>query len=340
VFIQTVFAYVDKTNFATVGAVGLLILFWSVISLMSNIESVFNAIWRVRIPRTLVRRFQCYISLLVFVPILFLAATSITAMLSSTHLHLWLAEKLGPAYAIVQTGLQFTGLLSFIVGFSLLYLFMPNTRVQASAALAGGVCAGSAWYSWQIVCAWIQLGASRENAIYGTFAAIPIFLAWMYASWMIVLVGAEISFAFQQRDNLDRAFDTMPLSCHERILLGLVIVYDVCTAARHGHTPWSAHTFGRRHGLSDALILEIAHALAGSGLLVEVAGHPDCFVPAKDPSLFSPADVEQLFRHELPGEPRITALPGHSPVAKLFAAKFAAYTTALREQSFAELVTD
>ena len=339
-FIETLFPYVDKTNFATVGAIGLLVLFWSVISMMSNIESAFNDIWRVNTPRTLIRRFQCYISILVFVPILFLAATSTTAMLSSRHLHQWLATQLGPLYALVQTGLQFTGLLSFAVAFGLLYLFMPNTRVRVGSALAGGVVAGIAWYTWQIVCVWIQVGASQQNAVYGTFAAVPLFLAWMYASWMIVLVGAEVSFAFQQRHSLDRAFDAIPLSCHERILLGLLIVHDVCAAACRGHGPWTARGFTRRHRLSDELVLEIAKALVRNGLLVEVAGQADSFVPAKDMRLLSPADVEQVFRHEVPTGPRVVTMAGNSVVEKLFAAKFKTYTNALREQSFAELIGD
>jgi membrane protein len=259
-------------------------------------------------------------------------------MLSSAHLHKMLAEQLGPAYALVQTGLQFTGLLSFVTAFSLLYLFMPNTRVRIGTALVGGSIAGIAWYAWQMVCVWVQAGAVRQNPVYGTFAVVPIFLAWMYASWLITLMGAEFCFAFQHRHELQRLFDAGPLSCHERITLGLWVTHDVCAAACRDAGPWAARPFALRHRLPETLVLDIARALVTNGILAEIAGQPNHFVPAKDIRRLSPADVEQVFRHEMPPDHHPITPAGHNPVHALFAAKLAAYTDALREKSFADIL--
>ena len=194
---QTLFVYVENTNFTTLGTIGLLLLVWTVLQTMGQIERSFNLIWGVKEHRTLLRRFSDYISVLVLVPILILGATSANAVLSSENVLGILARLSGPLFFLIEHLIRLTGVAGILVAFFLLYLFMPNTKVKIVPAIVAGLVGGILWYVSQRVYIEGQMGLTRLNTIYGTFAAIPFFLMWLYVSWVLVLFGAEVGFAVQ-----------------------------------------------------------------------------------------------------------------------------------------------
>ncbi|MGB9080265.1 MAG: YihY/virulence factor BrkB family protein, partial [Desulfuromonadaceae bacterium] len=196
--ISRIIAYVNNTNVKSLGAIGLVLLILTVISLMGSIEEAFNAVWGVRETRSVQRRFSDYLSVVVVGPILLLAATSMTSSLQSQWILLWLIQNtyLGDAILLL---FRFLPYLSVWIAMVFLYIFIPNTRIRFASAVTGGVIAGTAWELAQWGYFHFQVGVANYNAIYGTLSAVPIFLVWIYTSWLIVLFGLEIVFAHQHR---------------------------------------------------------------------------------------------------------------------------------------------
>ncbi len=349
-FVGRIFEYVDKTNFSTLGAIGLVLLFWTVISLMGQIETAFNSVWHISTPRTLVRRFQAYISTVIFVPIFLLAATSVNGMLSSSHVTNFLKSNLGGFYWLVESALGCAGLAVLVLAFTLLYLFMPNTRVRFSAALFGGVVGGIAWYATQFAYIRFGVGVAKYNAIYGTFAVIPIFLAWLYTSWLIVIVGAICGYLFQNRTSLADPAAGRSLSFQDRLLLALAVMQEVAGAAVRGQPPWQLQSFLERTRLPGAAVRDVVAVLIRRGLLAETVSPAGAYLAVRALNTFTPADVEEALRLDSPPE----ALAGNgagetaalasfhpelleTPAAKHLTAEAAAYTTALRQHSYQDL---
>jgi membrane protein len=329
---------VEKVNFATIGAIGSVLLLWTVINTMSQVEGSFNRIWRVAAPRTWVRRFQAYLSIVLVVPIFMLAAASVTPAVKTTAVHDFLTTHLGVFYPVVRVGISLLGMSSVIIGLSLLYMFMPNTRVKAWSALAGGLVAGASWYAMNSAFISFQIGVAKNNAIYGTFAAIPFFLLWVYAGWIIVLAGAEFCYVFQNRLHLRFIVEPPPLSFAGRGRLGLLMVQEISAAHLAGEAPWAASAFAERHRLPLPMIGGILLVLVRNGVLAEGAV-PGTYLPARDIHALTPADVEHAFRHDVAdsGSPITLVLPEGAAAQQLFDAESAAFEARLRRESFADL---
>ncbi len=196
VVVSRVIAYIDNTNMSSVGAVGLIALLYTSISMLANIEEAFNVAWGVSQTRSLYRRFSEYLSVLVSAPLLLLAATSITTTLESRQLVDWLWARSYLSDVLLFL-LSLTPYLSVWIAIFLLYIFIPNTRVRYRSALIGAVLAGTLWQLAQWCYIHFQVGAGNYNAIYGTLAALPILMVWIYVSWIIVLFGMEVVAAHQ-----------------------------------------------------------------------------------------------------------------------------------------------
>ncbi len=188
--------YINNTDVANLGKYGLLLLIVTVLTLLSNIETSFNNVWGVEETRPLLRRFTDYFSVVTIGPLMLVLAISMTSTLKSQQLVLTLLEN---EYA-GEVLLTLFNVLPFMVMwlvFAGLYLFMPNVKVSPRAALIGGIFGGTLWQISQWGYLNFQVGVARYNAIYGTMAALPILMVWIYLSWMIVLLGLEMTYATQ-----------------------------------------------------------------------------------------------------------------------------------------------
>jgi membrane protein len=188
--------YINNTNVGRLGTFGLIFLVISVLTLLSNIEQSFNSIWGVKETRSLRRRFTDYFSVVTIGPLFLVVAISMTSTLKSQGLVQSLLEH---AY-VGELLLALFKVLPFMVMwlvFAGLYLFMPNVKVSPRAALIGGIFGGTLWQFSQWGYLNFQVGVARYNAIYGTMAVLPILMVWIYLSWMIVLLGLEMTYATQ-----------------------------------------------------------------------------------------------------------------------------------------------
>ncbi len=338
---QKTFVYVDNTNFGTLGSLGLLLLFWAVIKSISRVENSFNVIWGVRQSRTFWRKFADYMAVLIIVPFSLLGASALNAMLSSPALLGFLQKWSGPLATLHQRVVGFKGLglgLVIVVAFMFLYSFMPNTKVKLFPALVGGVTGGMLWFSAQLLYFGTQDAVTKYNAVYGTFAAVPFFLFWLYASWTIVLFGAEVSFAVQNHQTYITEFVAAKASLATKDLLGMVLVFEVGKAFAEGEQFWSVDDFGRQHAVPVRLLSDVLFTLCDAGILLPVAERPGCYVPAKDLAILRMGDIERAFRGD--GSELADQL-SHTeplPILNTFREHYDRFSAALTEVTLADLV--
>ncbi len=197
---EQIFNYVDRTNFAALGTVGVFGVFLSAILVLSNIEMSLNTIWHVTAGRSLIRKVTDYLTLLVLLPIsINLGFFTNTILKNDKILNKIMSYLPG---ALVQTALLlFVPLFFIILTFFVIYIFFPNTRVKSKPALIGAAVAGTLWFFTQNLYIGLQIGVSKYNAIYGSFATLPLFLVWMFLGWVFILLGAQIAFACQKQAN-------------------------------------------------------------------------------------------------------------------------------------------
>lgn len=275
--------YVNNTNVKSLGAIGLVLLILTVISLMGSIEEAFNAVWGVRETRSLQRRFSDYLSVVIVGPILLLAATSMTSSLQSQWILLWLIQNtyLGDAILLL---FRFLPYLSVWIAMVFLYIFIPNTRIRFASAVTGGVIAGTAWELAQWGYFHFQVGVANYNAIYGTLAAVPIFLVWIYTSWLIVLYGLEIVFAHQHRGHGISGSGAVRLTATAREQLAVALLVQVGLHFQKGGTPPTAQLLADELNVPLLPLETVFDDLERLGYLVETSGGVSGWLPARDPS--------------------------------------------------------
>ena len=275
------FNYVSNINAATMGAPALAILVFTVISVMSTIEGSFNRIWGVSRPRSFWRRFSNYLTILLITPVFVIAGATLAGTLGSHQVVTALMR-----YPIFQTAfLSFFKLIPWgltCLGFCFLYLYMPNTRVKFKSALIGGVIAGILWQSalWGYIT--FQVGFVQYAKIYGALAQIPILLVWVYISWLIVLLGAEISFA-NQNVQAYRKEEFDPLTgWGNQELMALAILERIGLNFLQGKPPLNAEKISPELNLPLRSVNIILEKLVQSGLINELGEKGNHYQPSRD----------------------------------------------------------
>ncbi len=293
--VTEIFRYLENTHFGRLGVIGLVVLILSVLALLSNIEESFNHIWHVRETRTLLRRFADYFSVVLFAPLLILAAVSISTSLQSQTLVMKLMET---AY-VGEAMLLLFKLIPFVVmwaAFIFLYLFMPNTRVRFHAALVGGVVGGTLWQLVQWGYVHFQIGVGKYNAIYGTMAALPIFIVWIYLSWMIVLFGLELSYAVQNIGTVSREIGAVKINFTSRTKLTVALLVLIGESFYRDGPPWSRKRIDSFLKLPPRIVSELLDDLVRLHLLAVRDDDKDLGVQYLPGRALDALPVSEVFR--------------------------------------------
>ena len=290
-FVINMFTYVKNTNFATLGGIGLLFLLWTVVQVLGRVEMSFNRVWGVTLHRRMLRKFSDYLSIVMVVPILMVAATTINATLSNLALVQLLQERFGYARFLYSWFLSFLPLLATWTAFVFLYKLMPNTRVLTMPAVVSGIIGGSLWVGWQGLYIELQIGISRYNAIYGTLASVPIFLFWLYISWWIILLGAEIGFALQNYSTYKMEQKAHEASTHSRIMLALAIMSHAAQSMMINVPKFEINTYAHIHRVPVRLLQEVVEALVKANLLADVSDGEGRYVLLKVPDSIRVKDI-------------------------------------------------
>ncbi len=332
------FAYVHNTNFATLGGIGLLLLLWAAVQVLGCVEMSFNRVWGVTVPRRLLRKFSDYLSIVMVVPILLVAATTFSAALNHPALIGLLQTYLGFALPLYTRALALLPLAAVWLAFIFLYKLMPNTRVRTGPAVVSGILGGSLWMAWQWCYLALQVGIGRYNAIYGTLASVPIFLFWLYLSWWIVLLGAEIGFALQNHATYKMEQAAHGASAQSRIMLALSVMSHAAQAMMINVPPFEAAAYAGAHRVPVRLLHEVVGSLVRAGLLAETAEGDGRYVLCKVPDSIRVRDVASVMVQD--GScPRALGLDMLNPAIRHVMGKMdAGAAEALKEFSLADLL--
>ncbi|MFH2123924.1 MAG: YihY/virulence factor BrkB family protein [Pseudomonadota bacterium] len=190
------FDYVDKTDFTTLGTIGVFVMLITIIMVFDTIEKAMNTIWQVQSGRSALRKITDYLAVLVLMPIAVNISFAATTIIKNPTL-LARIEPFLPVIRLQNIFLLLLPILFITLALSISYMVFPNTRVRSLPAFIGALLAGSLWFITQNIYISLQIGVSNYNAIYGSFATLPLFLVWLYLGWIFILTGAQVAFACQ-----------------------------------------------------------------------------------------------------------------------------------------------
>ena len=294
--------FVENVRIEVLGSLGLAVLFYTVLSTVQKIESSLNYIWNIKGTRRFSERFVNYMSVLLIGPALVFSAVGITAsLMSSTVMKKLMAiHLLGMIIYIVSRIMPY---LLISAAFTLIYLFLPNTRVRFRAALAGGVAAAVLWQTIGWIFASFISTSAHYSAIYSGFAALILFLIWLYWNYLTLLVGARISFYTQHPQLLD-AGGAAGMSERLKEKLALAIMLLVGLHFYHDKPKWQFAPLSRKLGVPAEFVSEIISILHEKGLLATTQGEQPAYLPGKDP--------ETMTLHEIIAAVRVAGEEGRA----------------------------
>jgi membrane protein len=281
--------FVDKMKVGALGSVGLITLFFTVLSLMGTIEESFNRIWRVKSSRKFSRKFSDYLSALLVGPVLVFAAVTITATLQSNNIvqGLLSLQALG---SVILVLLKLLPYLTLWGAFTFVYLFIPNTRVKLQSALVGGFVAAVLWQTVGWGFAAFVASSTRYYAIYSSFAILLLFLLWLHAGWVIVLLGAEVSYAHQHIQFFEGDRQLLAQSPAGREKLALHLMLLIGRNFYHGIDPMSVTELANHLRLPGGVVKEFLDMFVQTKLVLALADE-DKFVLGRDPEMISIKEI-------------------------------------------------
>ncbi len=266
--ISFVNSYLVHTKSGVFLGVGLLFMLWTVIMLIDNIEQVFNDIWQVNKPRSIYRTITDYTSMFFLAPIGIVVTSGLTiAVTSFAGNNLSETYVLGP---LLRFLIDLTPFLLMSAVFVFLYIFMPNTKVNFSSAIVPGILAGCAMQGLQFAYIHSQIWVTGYNAIYGSFAALPLFLLWVQISWIICLFGANLCYTNQNLEDFAFRTNTSDLSHRYKLMLSLLLASRICKRFEEGERPYTALELKLQTGIPIRMVHDLLNELVELNVISEV----------------------------------------------------------------------
>jgi membrane protein len=263
--------FLKSSSGGFIAVIGLIILIWSVMQVLNHIEKSFNHIWQIKKARPWVRKFADYLSIMLIAPVFVVLSGSLTVYLNtkmgSISDQTMFLNTIKPALVFL---LKLVPYIIIWLVFTMLYMVMPNTRVKFKSALVAGIIAGTLFQVVQLLYINGQMGVSRYSVIYGSFAAFPLFIVWMQISWLVVLMGAEISFANQNVGRYEIEYQSLSINSFQKRILTLQILNIIVKKFLAGADPASASEISRNIQIPVRLAREILYNLVAAGLITEI----------------------------------------------------------------------
>lgn len=266
VIINFVNSYLVHTKSGVILGVGLIFMLYTVLMLVRNIEQTFNEIWQVKKLRAPFRMFTDYVAMLFMFPIFIVLASGVSIFMAT------LADRVSDAMLIGSFMRVLMNLFPYVlmsVVFIALYVFMPNTHVKLRYCIIPGILAGVAMQCLQLLYIHSQIWMSSYNAIYGSFAALPLFMLWVQLSWTICLFGAELCYTNQNLEFYDYDTKTMDISHRYRMLMSTLLMSKICKRADQGKEPYTALELRKLTGIPIRIVNDLLYNMIDAGLLIE-----------------------------------------------------------------------
>ncbi len=283
--VDQLLAYINRTNAQAVGGIGFAALLLASWTMLGNVENSLNHILGVREPRGILRRFGEYLAMLIVGSAILVLSTLLQTLVGNPELF---ERVIGPNAASGLSGVALSMLpwLSAWVGFAFLYSWLPAIRLRADARMLGAFVGGTLFQLVQLGYIELQLGFARLHVIYGALAQLPIVLVWIYLSWVVVLLGAELARAYTTRHVAKDPAVSASEGSLASTVLGMLVLRAVLEAFRVGTPTQRADELAARFDVTAHAVREAVEPLLAAGILVE----PDAnhgYLPASSPAAIS-----------------------------------------------------
>lgn len=281
--------YLENIQGGVFVGIGVALLLWAVLSMFRQIESNFNRIWNVKKNRSIVRQFTTYITTLIVVPLLIILSGGLNAKVGE-----WV-DIVGASSAgvvlipIYQVLLKLTPFVVYWLLFTVVFILIPNTKVRFKDALLAGVITGTAMLLVQTLYLTGQISLSKYNAVYGSFAAVPLLLFLLHLSWLIVLYGAELCYVSQNLDNFSFEHDTKNITRRYSDYTLLVVLKVIIDRFRNGEPAVSAAGISETYNIPIRLVHDHIKLLVDTSIVSEI------YVETSAERLYQPAlDIDKI----------------------------------------------
>ncbi|MEN8206077.1 MAG: YihY/virulence factor BrkB family protein [Pseudomonadota bacterium] len=334
-----IIGFVENVKVGVLGSIGVVLLIYTVIALLQKIESAFNFVWQIDHLRSLSQRVSNYLSVTLVGPLLIFSAIGFTTSVLNTETALHLAS-IEPFGTLMLYGSKLVPYVLVCLAFTLIYIFIPNTRVQFIAALVGGVIAGVLWKITGWGFAAFIASSSKYAAIYSSFAIVILLLIWLYLSWLILLVGSQIAYFVQHPKYMTLYREPVVLSNRMRERLALQVMFLVGYNYYHDKAPWTLESLVECLDLPGEPVHCTVRVLVDAGYLIEVDNDDmPVYLPLHDIEKIRLIDVLKDVRSSR--ESRVLSLQQLTPVKaidQLMSELNAAQQAALGERTLRSMV--
>jgi membrane protein len=276
----------EATKGGVIAGIGMVVLFWSVINVLSHIETALNDIWEIKESRTWGRKFSDYLAIMLLSPLFILLSSSVTVYVTTQITAL--ASQitlLGFFSPLISFSFKLIPYVLIWILFTIIYVLMPNTRVKIKTGFFAGMVAGTIFQIVQWGYISFQVGVARYGAIYGSFAALPLFLIWVNISWWVVLFGAELSFANQNVHTYEYEPDSNKVSPAFKMVLTLQIAHLLIRNFAEGIRPLTDTEISSQLRMPIRLVHSILYDLVKSKVIAQTRTREDRefgYQPARD----------------------------------------------------------
>jgi len=296
---QRVMAFADSVSTGIVGSLGLALLLWTLLGTIKKVEDGFNFLWRVEHARSFARRVTEYVALLIVGPIVIVSFIGLShrALDSAT---VGMSRYMPFAERLKEIALEVSPFLMVGAIFTAVYMFVPNTKVKWKPAVIGGVTAGILWAVVGHLFTSMVVYTTRLSVVYAGFALIVAALLWTYFGWLILLIGAQLSFYLQNRNYLRMGLTELRLSVIQREQLTLKVMYLIARSYHDGKNRWSLDGLSHELSMPGIAIARIVHALEGAQLVTVT--EDEFLLPARDLGKISLQEVIDIARNEKSGQ--------------------------------------
>lgn len=292
-----ILGFVENVQGSILGTVGFVFLLFTALSMIQKVEGALNFVWHVERSRSFGRRLTEYLVVLLVGPAVAVIAMVLLASFEASDVVARLSGLDGDPAARPR----FAPYVMMIGLFLFVYVYMPNVRVRIGPAFVGALFAGALWATTGALFARIVVYSAKTAAIYAGFAVVLLFLVWLYLSWLILLLGAQLSFYFQHPEQLRSGHEEIPTTGALRERLALSVMYLVGKRFLDGSPRWTIADLAERLAVPGTVLDDIVTALQAHGLVLDV--EDDTVAPARDLGSIRLEDVLAAVRHETP-DPR------------------------------------
>src|SRR5688572_13211089 len=294
-----VMEFADSVSTGVVGSLGLALLLWTLLGTIKKVEDGFNFLWRVEHARSFARRVTEYIALLIVGPIVVVSFIGLShqAMDSATagigrYMPFW--DRITAISLLLSPYVMVTAI------FTAVYMFVPNTKVKWKPALIGGVTAGILWAVIGKLFTAFVVYTTRLSVVYAGFAIIVVALLWTYFGWLILLIGAQLSFYVQNRNYLRLGLTELRLSAVQREQITLKVMYLIAMGYQDGKKKWSVDALSHELGMPGIGISRVVSALEAAHLVTLT--DDEYLLPARDLGKITIQEIIDIARNEKAGQ--------------------------------------